>query len=152
MTFLSKIFSKGAKDLIDSGGKLIDNISTSDDEKLKAKNELSKIVLDGLGNVQNAQKEIVLSETSGNWLQRSWRPILMLSFGFIVIYAYFLQPAFFSESIAIEEKLPDTFWELLKLGIGGYIIGRSVEKVASNVTKNVDIPFLRKKDRKDVYG
>lgn len=50
------------------------------------------------------------------------------------------------------EQLKPEFWELLKLGLGGYVIGRSAEKIANSVTKNVDLPFLRKKDRKDVYG
>lgn len=152
MNFLSKIFSKGAKDIISEGGKIVDNLSTSDDEKLKAKNELSNIVFNALNSVQNAQKEIIMSETSGNMLQRSWRPIVMLSFAFIVVYSYFIQPAFFPNAISLTDKLLPEFWELLKIGLGGYVIGRSAEKIAGTVTKNVDMPFIRKKDRKDIYG
>ncbi|MTI29849.1 3TM-type holin [Xanthovirga aplysinae] len=152
MKFLSKIFSSGAKDILEQGGKIIDNLTTSVDEKSNAKNELTSIVMTSLTNIQNAQKEIILSETSGNWLQRSWRPIVMLSFAFIVVYSFFLQPAFFPNAIIVKDSLPDHFWTLLEIGIGGYVVGRSVEKVATTVTKNVDMPFLRKKDRKDIYG
>ncbi len=154
MSFLSKLFSKGANDLIKSGGNVIDQIATSDEEKMKAKNELSKHVFDALGKIQEGQREVLLSETRGNWLQRSWRPILMLAFGFIVIYAYFIEPAFFlgADETGIAESLNDNFWGLLKLGIGGYIIGRSTEKVAGTVTNRIDMPFLRKKDRKNIYG
>ena len=152
MSFLSKIFSGGAKDILDQGGKIIDNISTSDDEKSKAKNDLTNIVMTSLTNIQNAQKEIILSESSGNWLQRSWRPIVMLSFAFIVVYSFFLQPAFFPKAVVVKDSLPDHFWTLLEIGIGGYVVGRSAEKVAATVTKNVDMPFVRKKDRKDIYG
>ena len=152
MNFLSKIFSKGAKDIITEGGKIVDNLSTSDDEKLKAKNELSNIVFNALNSIQSAQKEIILSETQGNLLQRSWRPIVMLSFTFIVVYSYFIQPAFFPNAVSMTDKLKPEFWSLLNIGLGGYVIGRSAEKIAGTVTKNVDMPFVRKRDRKDIYG
>ena len=152
MKFLSKIFSSGAKDILDESGKIIDNLTTTDAEKSTAKNELTNIVMTSLTNIQDTQKEIILSETSGNWLQRSWRPIVMLSFTFIVVYSFFLQPAFFPKAVVVKDSLPDHFWTLLEIGIGGYVVGRSVEKVATTVTKNADLPFLRKKDRKNIYG
>jgi hypothetical protein len=46
--------------------------------------------------------------------------------------------------LQLELKLMD----ILELGIGGYVIGRSVEKVAGKVTENIDMPFLKKKNRK----
>ncbi|MCG8410593.1 MAG: holin family protein, partial [Bacteroidales bacterium] len=84
MNFLSKIFSSGAKNIIDSSGKIIDNLATSDQEKLEAKNQLTSTVLTALTELQNAQRDIILAEAKGNWLQRSWRPIVMLSFTFVV--------------------------------------------------------------------
>lgn len=144
MSFLSKIFSKGAKDIIDSSGNVIDKISTSDQEKMNAKNELSNIVFDSLNNLQNAQKDIILSETKGNWLQRSWRPMVMLTFTALIVLGAFIEIPYLENN--------SKFWILLEIGLGGYVIGRSVEKVSENVTKNSDISFLRKKDRKDIYG
>ena len=144
MSFLSKIFSKGAKDIIDSSGNVIDKISTSDQEKMNAKNELSNIVFDSLNTLQNAQKEIILSETKGNWLQRSWRPLVMLTFTLLIVLGAFIEIPYLENN--------SRFWTLLEIGLGGYVIGRSVEKVSENVTKNSDISFLRKKDRKDIYG
>jgi len=152
MKRLSKIFSGSAKDILSESNKIIDNISSTDEEKSAAKHALTSIVFDAIGHMQNAQQKVVTSETKGNWLQRSWRPIVMLSFAFIIFYAYFLQPAFFPNAISMESKIPEKFWQLLELGLGGYVIGRSVEKVASTVTKHVDLPYLRKKDRKDIYG
>lgn len=152
MNFLSKLFSKGAKNILAEGGQIVDRISTTDEEKMKAKNDLSNVVFTALNEIQSAQKEIIMSETQGSKLQRSWRPLVMLSFAFIVVYSYFIQPAFFPKAISMAEQLKPEFWELLKLGLGGYVIGRSAEKIANSVTKNVDLPFLRKKDRKDIYG
>ena len=72
--------------------------------------------------------EIIGTEAKGKWLQRSWRPILMLAFGFIVIYVKFLAPLF---DLRIPE-LENEFWNLLQLGIGGYVIGRTGEKMMNS--------------------
>lgn len=147
MGILSKLFSGGAKEIIEQGGNIVDNLTTSDDEKSEAKSKLTEIVFDALNKIKYAQRDIILSETQGSKLQRSWRPIVMLSFSFIVVYSYFIQPAFFPNAISMIDKIDPSFWELLKLGLGGYVIGRSVEKVAGKVTDNIDMPFLKKKDR-----
>lgn len=152
MSVLTKIFSSGAKEILEEGGKIVDSLSTNTEEKLKAKNELTTTVLSALNKLQQAQKEVLLSETQGTKLQRSWRPIVMLAFAFIVVYSYFIQPAFFPKAISMTDVIKPEFWELLKLGLGGYVIGRSAEKIASNVTKNSDITFLKRKDRKDALG
>ena len=141
--FLNKVLGSTIKDTVGSIGTAVDSLSTSDEEKLKLKNELTSIVNTSLNFVIKAQADIINAEASGNWLQRSWRPILMLSFGFIIIYTKFVAPAFSLPNTELESD----FWELLRLGVGGYVVGRSVEKVADKVTKNVDMPFLKKKDR-----
>lgn len=75
MNFLSKLFSKGAKNILAEGGQIVDRISTTDEEKMKAKNDLSNIVFTALNEMQSAQKDIIMSETQGSKLQRSWRPL-----------------------------------------------------------------------------
>lgn len=110
-------------------GKVIDELFTSDEERLRAKNEIIKVLQEQQLELQKLQTEIIVAEASGNWLQRSWRPILMLAFGFIVIYVKFIAPVF---SLPIPE-LENEFWNLLQLGIGGYVIGRSAEKIADKI-------------------
>tara|TARA_R110000765_G_scaffold20339_2_gene52858 strand:- start:12 stop:404 length:393 start_codon:yes stop_codon:yes gene_type:complete len=127
---MKKILSWFSGGLVTEVGKVIDNLFTSDEERLNAKNEVFKVLQEQKLKLQQLQTEIILAEANGNWLQRSWRPILMLSFGFIVIYVKFIAPLF---SLPIP-PLEDEFWDLLQLGIGGYVVGRSVEKVAKNIT------------------
>jgi hypothetical protein len=129
---MKKILSWFSGGLVTEVGKVIDNLFTSDEERLNAKNEVFKVLQEQKLKLQQLQTEIILAEANGNWLQRSWRPILMLSFGFIVIYVKFIAPLF---SLPIP-PLEDEFWDLLQLGIGGYVVGRSVEKVANNITIN----------------
>ena len=126
---MKKILSWFTGGLVKEVGKVIDNLFTSDEERLNAKNEVFKVLQEQQLKLQQLQTEIILAEANGNWLQRSWRPILMLSFGFIVIYVKFIAPLF---SLPIP-PLEDEFWDLLQLGIGGYVVGRSVEKVAKNI-------------------
>lgn len=106
-------------------GNVIDNLFTSDEERIHAKNEILKVLKEQQLELQRLQTEIIVAEANGNCLQRSWRPILMLAFGFIVIYVKFIAPLF---SLPIP-PLEDEFWNLLQIGIGGYVIGRTGEKM-----------------------
>ena len=114
------------KDLL--GG--LDKLFTSKEEKIKAEALIKEIILSKQLELQRMQADIIIAEAKGNWLQRSWRPILMLAFGFIVIYVKFIAPLF---DLRIPE-LENEFWNLLQLGIGGYVVGRSAEKISKNIT------------------
>ncbi len=111
-------------------GDVIDNLFTSDEERIKAKNEIFKVLQEKELELQKMQTEIIVAEAKGNWLQRSWRPILMLSFGFIIIYTKFISQL---STKLITPVLEPEFWILLEIGIGGYVIGRSGEKIANKV-------------------
>jgi hypothetical protein len=75
----------------------------------------------------------------GNWLQKSWRPLVMLTFTIMIVLGAFKEIPYLESS--------SQFWQLLELGLGGYVIGRTVEKVSETVTQNIDLTFLKKKDR-----
>ena len=122
---MKKILQWFTTGVIGEIGKVIDNLFTTDEERIKAKNEIFKVLKDQQLELQRLQTEIIVAEANGNWLQRSWRPILMLAFGFIVIYVKFIAPLF---SLPIP-PLEDEFWNLLQIGIGGYVIGRTGEKM-----------------------
>ena len=127
---MKKILNWFTGGVIKEIGNVIDKLFTTEEERLKAKNEIFKVLQEQQLELQKLQTEIILAESNGNWLQRSWRPILMLAFGFIVIYVKFIAPLF---NLPIP-PLENEFWNLLQLGIGGYVVGRSVEKVAGNIT------------------
>jgi FtsH-binding integral membrane protein len=76
----------------------------------------------------DAQKGIITAEATGGWLQRNWRPILMLWFsGLIGAYWFgFTAPNLPAEAIT-------GLLDIVYIGIGGYVVGRSVEKVAASV-------------------
>jgi hypothetical protein len=127
---MKKILDWFSGGVIKQIGDVIDDLFTSDEERANAKIKVLEVLKQQQLELQKLQTEIIVAEASGNWLQRSWRPILMLSFGFIVIYVKFVAPLF---DLKIPE-LENEFWDLLQIGIGGYVVGRSAEKIADKIT------------------
>jgi hypothetical protein len=138
-----KILGIFKSDAIKQIGDTVDGLITSDEEKSAAKVKLTEVVMTALNGAMAAQASVIQTEMKGNFLQRSWRPVLMLTFGAILVSMWFgwTDPN-------IEEALELKLLSIVELGLGGYVIGRSVEQTAKIVTKNVDMPFLKKKDRK----
>ncbi len=112
---------------------LIDDLHTSDEEKLAAKasilavqTDLTKAVLDYEAKLASEQGQTVRAEVTGHsWMQRNWRPIVMLLFAYIIAHNYVLVPVLGLSGVDI----PSDMWQLLKIGLGGYVIGRSAEKI-----------------------
>lgn len=115
---------------------VVDKVHTSDAERLslnveltKLQNEITGKVLDYEKQLLQAQSEIIKAEAAGSsWLQRSWRPITMMTFLVLVIFDSFGW---------LKNPLAPEAWTLLQLGLGGYVIGRSVEKSIPAITKAI---------------
>jgi hypothetical protein len=76
---------------------------------------------------------LVEAEAKGDsWLQRTWRPITMLTFLVLVVA---------DQTGVLAFRLAPEAWTLLQIGLGGYVVGRSVEKAAPAV-----IGALKKKE------
>ena len=130
------------REILALGGKvlgLVDELRTSEEEKLKIKQallsvqeEMMRVALQYETRLMEIQGEAVRADlVSGLWIQKAWRPITMLTFLFIIVYAYFLSPVFGLRSV----KIPDEMWTLFHIGFGGYIVGRSAEKIVREVKR-----------------
>jgi len=117
--------------------KLVDDLFTSDEERDKMRNALAEIesqvemkMLAYEAEIIKYQSDVIIAEAKGeSWLQRNWRPSLMVVFGFIIANNYIIAPyldAMFDWKVVLE--IPIQLWDLLKVGVGGYIGGRSIEK------------------------
>jgi hypothetical protein len=120
----------GAKDVVKetlSGvGNLAKDIKTIatgklDPEKL---NELLLKVGELESKIASAQSSIIVTEAQGNFLQRSWRPISMLTFLVLIIFNQFGM---------LVVPLSSEIWGLFKIGLGGYIGSRGVEKIVKTL-------------------
>ena len=142
MKLISKILNSGADKIIGTIGDVFDKNLTSTEEKDTQKGILIDKVVSILNGVHTEQSSVLQTEMKGNWLQKSWRPVMMLSFGLILVCKWFGLTAVIDPALEME------LMTIIKLGLSGYIGGRSLEKISENITKNSNIPFMKKKDRK----
>lgn len=145
MDLLKNLFSSGAKEVIGSVGGVIDGLTTSQEEKIAAKQAITEKVTDSMTEMFVAQTNVLKTEMSGNWLQRSWRPLVMITFTLLLVIRW--------TGLAtheISEQLELKLMEIIELGLGGYVVGRSMEKIAKNFSNSVDLSSLKKKDKKDI--
>ncbi len=107
---------------------LIDSLHTSAEEKgqlrvamVGAQVEFAGKVLDYELRLVEAQTKVLTAEAQGgSWLQRSWRPLTMLVFLALVVCDAFGWLTF---------RIAPEAWTPLQIGLGGYVVGRSAEKV-----------------------
>ena len=129
---------------------LIDGMSTSGEERGKLRLALSEAqhkligeVLGYEGKLVEARTSIILAEArSDSWLTRSWRPMLMVAFGGIVVWNYAVVGmlewllAILAPTLEAPPRMILTIgvWTVLTTGIGGYIGGRSAQQIAKILT------------------
>jgi len=109
--------------------KIIDDAVEDKDMANKLKNEVSMQMLNNQSSIADASAKVVMAEASGeSWLQRNWRPMLMVWFS-ILIGGYWFGFVPINMPIEIVGKL----FNLVTIGVGGYVGGRTVEKVATTI-------------------
>ena len=118
-------------------GGIVDKAVPDKDLKEKLKHELNTQLLNGDHEELIAKSNIIKAEAeSKHWLTATWRPALMWICIIVIANNYIIAPFtnFFFGKV-IELSIPDQMWNLLTIGVGGYIAGRSAEKVATNWKK-----------------
>ena len=79
--------------------------------------------------LRSATDIIVAEAKSESWIARNWRPITMLVFVFIIFNNFVLVPYGTAFGFPMPSvMLPPDMFALLKIGLGGYVVGRSAEK------------------------
>ena len=127
MGVLKKIFSAGASQLVDSVGGIIDDLVTTDDERLAAKAKLKKIVLDHEAKMeQNITDRWTADMNSDSWLSKNVRPMVLIFLIVCTMILIFIDAG--AISFEVEEKWTDLLQLVLITVIGAYFGGRSVEK------------------------
>lgn len=120
---------EAGKDIFDSIMNVIDKLIPDPKQAADAKLKLLELQQQGALSQIEAQSRVVVAEAqSESWLARNWRPITMLTFVSIIANNYLFAPymmAFGFKSVMLQ--LPEHLWYLMEIGLGGYIIGRSME-------------------------
>jgi hypothetical protein len=139
--FISGIFKPAAD--------LVDELHTSGEEKLELENKKLEIkkqiqeiqakvtseLIDYQSKLDNLQADVVKAEaSSSSWLARNWRPITMLVFVALVVGRYlgWISPSNEDAFQGVESQI----FNLIQIGLGGYVVGRSAEKIVSTYSQS----------------
>ena len=124
---LGKLFSGGAADLVKGVGGVIDNLHTSDEERLQAEAKIKELI----ANYEIEMEKNITSRweadlKSDSWLSKNVRPMVLI---FLIVCTMLL---IFIDAGAIKFNVKDSYIDLLQLVlitvIGAYFGGRSLEK------------------------
>ena len=127
MGVLKKIFSAGASQLVDSVGGVIDDLVTTDDERMAAKAKLKQIVLDHEAKMeQNITDRWSADMNSDSWLSKNVRPLVLIFLVVCTMLMIFIDAG--TIQFTVEEKWTDLLQLVLITVIGAYFGGRSFEK------------------------
>jgi len=128
MSILTNLLSGGAAKLVDSVGGVLDNLTTSKEEKLEAERKIKEL----MANYEVEMEKNISSRweadlKSDSWLSKNVRPLVLI---FLIVCTMLL---IFIDAGALNFEVKSSWVDLLQLVlitvIGAYFGGRSLEKV-----------------------
>ena len=128
MNILSKIFSSGATELIKGVGGVIDNLHTSQEEKLAAELKIRELI----SNYEVEMEKTITDRwsadmNSDSWLSKNIRPMTLAFLVISTVLMIFIDAG--TINFIVEDKWTDLLQIVLITVIGAYFGGRSLEKV-----------------------
>ena len=125
---LGNLLSGGGADLVKNVGGVIDDLHTSEEEKLEVERKIKEVV----ANYEVEMEKNITSRweadlKSDSWLSKNVRPLVLI---FLIVCTMLL---IFIDAGALNFEVKSTWVDLLQLVlitvIGAYFGGRSLEKV-----------------------
>lgn len=121
MNVLKTLFGSVAEKAVD----VVDQFVTDKDEAAKLKAQLVQRFQESADAELQAKASVIRAEATGeSWLQRNWRPMVMLWFAALV-GAHWV--GFTAENLSEEQILG--LLKIVQYGLSGYVVGRSGEKI-----------------------
>jgi hypothetical protein len=128
MSILSKIFSSGATDLVKGVGEVIDNLTTSKEEKLAAELKVKELIANyEMEMEKNITTRWEVDMKSDSWLSKNVRPMVLIFLVVCTMLMIFIDAG--TINFLVEEKWTDLLQIVLITVIGAYFGGRSFEKI-----------------------
>ena len=127
MSIINKIFSGGANKLVESVGGVLDNLTTTKEEKMLAKQKLKELILNHEAEMQqNVTDRWKADMNSDSWLSKNVRPLILIFLVVSTVLMIFIDAG--AIQFNVEEKWTDLLQLVLITVIGAYFGGRSFEK------------------------
>ena len=128
MSILAKIFSSGTSELVKSVGGVIDNLTTSKEEKLEAERKIQDLIANHEVEMEkNITARWTMDMQSDSWLSKNIRPLVLVFLVVSTVLMIFIDAGVISFNV--EAKWTDLLQLVLITVIGAYFGGRSLEKV-----------------------
>ena len=128
MNILSKIFSSGATELVKGVGSVIDNLTTSKEEKLEAERKIQDLIANHEVEMEkNITERWKMDMQSDSWLSKNIRPLVLVFLVVSTVLMIFIDAG--TIAFEVEAKWTDLLQIVLITVIGAYFGGRSLEKV-----------------------
>jgi hypothetical protein len=127
MSILASIFSGGAKDLVEGVGGVIDDLHTSEEEKLEATQKIKELVSNYEVEMEKTITDRWKSDmASDSWMSKNVRPMVLIFLVVSTVLMIFIDAG--AISFDVEPKWTDLLQLVLITVIGAYFGGRSLEK------------------------
>lgn len=128
MGIWGKIFSTGATELVKEVGNVIDDLTTTSEEKLILKQKLEQMIFDFETKMQAEVSERWKADMqSDSWLSKNIRPLTLAFLVIATILLIFIDAGFIQ--FTVETKWADLLQMVLITVVGAYFGGRSYEKI-----------------------
>lgn len=110
-------------------GQIVSSLFPDPKEKAKAEAETIRLLLEHQADIESAAAKIINTEAaSSHWLAANWRPLTMIVFVGLIVARWF---GWAAPGLAEAEYIK--LWSIVEFGLGGYVVGRSVEKIAPSI-------------------
>ena len=127
MGILTNLVSGGAADLVKNVGGVLDNLTTSKEEKLEAQRKIKELVVNHQAKMeQNITDRWTAVMHSDSWLSKNVRPLVLIFLVVCTVLMIFIDAG--TISFTVEQKWTDLLQLVLITVIGAYFGGRSFEK------------------------
>lgn len=114
-------------------GKVASNLFPDPEQQARAQQEMTIALLGHQREIESAAATIIQTEAaSSHWLAANWRPLTMITFVALIVARWF---GWAAPDLSDAEYLK--LWDIVELGLGGYVIGRSAEKIVPAITAAV---------------
>ena len=127
MSIFTKLFSGGAAQLVEGVGGVLDNLTTTKEEKLAAKQKINELI----ANYEVEMEKQISSRwaadmNSDSWLSKNVRPMVLIFLVVCTVLMIFIDAG--TIQFEVEQKWTDLLQLVLITVIGAYFGGRSFEK------------------------
>jgi len=127
MSILTNLFSGGAADLVKGVGGVIDNLHTSEAEKLEAANKIKQLIANYEVEMEKQISDRWKADmNSDSWLSKNVRPLVLIFLVVCTVLMIFIDAG--TIAFTVEEKWTDLLQLVLITVIGAYFGGRTMEK------------------------